>query len=119
MLGFLTEAIDRYGIPVTTRTNQVPIGDPLPFYYAGLNVVNLIAGGLWYHTTGDTPDKISVSGLERSGRAIAYFWKKWKKFLVLKSKKAVNLALICGIKSFIFDMNVRNRKIYRGAAVFA
>lgn len=66
LLSFLNETIDRYGIPVITRTNQLLIGDPLPFYYAGLNVVHLIAGGLWYHTTGDMPNEISVSGLERS-----------------------------------------------------
>lgn len=73
---FLNEAIDRYGIPVTTRTNQLPIGDPLPFYYAGITVVHFIAGGLWYHTTRDTPESISISGLERIGRASAYFLDK-------------------------------------------
>lgn len=102
MLGFLTEAIDRYGIPVTTRTNQVPIGDPLPFYYAGLNVVNLIAGGLWYHTTGDTPDKISVSGLERSGRAIAYFLEKVEKVSRAEIEKGSQPSLDLWNKEFYF-----------------
>ncbi len=79
LYSFLNEAIDRYGIPVTTRTNQFPIGDPLPFYYAGINVVHFIAGGIWYHTTGDTPDKISITGLERIARSTAYFLDKVEK----------------------------------------
>ena len=69
----LTTAIDRYQIPVITHSNHFPVGDAIPFYFAGIPVVNLITSGPWYHSSGDTPETLSMPGLERFTRSNASF----------------------------------------------
>lgn len=73
LLKALTAAIERYQIPVITHSNHFPVGDAIPFHIAGVPVVNLITSGTWYHTSGDTPETLSGSGLERFSRSMASF----------------------------------------------
>lgn len=73
ILKALTAAIDRYQIPVITHSNHYPVGDAIPFHAAGVPVVNLITSGTWYHSSGDTPETLSVPGLERFTRSMASF----------------------------------------------
>ncbi|MCH8333647.1 M28 family peptidase [Candidatus Sumerlaeota bacterium] len=73
LLRIIREAFDRYGIVVPTRTSNVPDGDASNLFRSGATVINLLASGDWYHSTGDTPETIPVQGLERTARAFAYF----------------------------------------------
>ena len=73
LISLLGEAFDRYGVVTTTRTNHVPSGDAGGFARAGITVVNFIESSLWYHSSGDTADRISEQGLERTARAFAHF----------------------------------------------
>lgn len=73
LLKKLADAIQRYQIPVITHSNHFPVGDAIPFHMAGVPVVNLITSGTWYHTSGDTPETLSVPGLERFTRSMASF----------------------------------------------
>ena len=73
LIGLLKTAIGRYGIPAITQTNHFPFGDPSPFFFAGIPVVNLISSGTWYHSTADTADTLSPEALERFARASVDF----------------------------------------------
>ncbi len=73
VIQLLNDSIGRYGIPALTQTNHFPIGDPAPFFFAGIPVVNLISSGTWYHSTADTPETLSPAALERFARASTDF----------------------------------------------
>lgn len=73
LLKILVDAIQRYQIPVISHSNHYPVGDAIPFHAAGVPVVNLITSGTWYHSSGDTPETLSMPGLERFTRSMARF----------------------------------------------
>src|SRR6185295_14477030 len=75
LLDFFRQAIDRYGLVVAKSTRHVPYGDAGVLQNL-MPTVNLIETLDWYHTTADTPDRITPEGLERTARAFAFFLDK-------------------------------------------
>jgi hypothetical protein len=75
LLGFVREAINRYGLTVVRFTDPVPHGDSAELGEI-VPTVSMLEAGLWYHSTGDRPEVIPSQGLERTARAFAYLLDK-------------------------------------------
>lgn len=69
----LDESLTRYGVTLLTHPWDDARGDVYPFKEKNFPVAQIVEVGNWYHTTGDIPEAVSASGMERTTRSFADF----------------------------------------------
>ena len=71
------EALERRGVNHLAEVSTIYTGDMSPFRQIDMPMICLLQSArdalYWYHSDGDTPDKIDPAGLERCARAFATF----------------------------------------------
>jgi len=74
--GLVERGIDRYGTNFISGPNTMASGEGGSYSRTGVPVFTTMQGSPMYHTTGEVLEMISVPGMERMARFMAYFVKE-------------------------------------------